>query len=76
MEWLLALQSKIGYFLRKVAILHASGNTRGVIAYRVTPLQVETLARALALRVLADRMENEVSIPFCYNRFFCSFLPS
>jgi len=33
----------------------------GVLAYGVTPLQAG--ARALALRVLADRMENEVSIP-------------
>jgi predicted RNase H-like HicB family nuclease len=35
----------------------------GVLAYGVTPLQAGTRARALALRVLADRMENEASIP-------------
>jgi predicted RNase H-like HicB family nuclease len=35
----------------------------GVLAYGVTPLQAGARARALALRVLADRMENEVSIP-------------
>ena len=33
----------------------------GVLAYGVTPLQAG--ARALALRVIADRMENESSIP-------------
>jgi len=33
----------------------------GVLAYGVTPLQAG--ARALALRVLADRLENETSIP-------------
>ena len=33
----------------------------GVLAYGVTPLQAG--AKALALRVLAERMENEVSIP-------------
>ena len=35
----------------------------GVLAYGETPLQAGARARALALRVLADRMENEVSIP-------------
>jgi predicted RNase H-like HicB family nuclease len=35
----------------------------GVFAYGVTPLQAGARAKALALRVLADRMENEVSIP-------------
>ena len=35
----------------------------GVLAYGATPLQAGARARALALRVLADRMENEVSIP-------------
>ena len=35
----------------------------GVLAYGVTPLQAGARARALALRVLADRMENEASIP-------------
>ncbi|MCL2066299.1 MAG: hypothetical protein FWG99_02390 [Treponema sp.] len=35
----------------------------GVLAYGVTPLQAGARARALALRVLADRMENEVAIP-------------
>jgi len=35
----------------------------GVLAYGVTPLQAGTKAKALALRVLAERMENEVSIP-------------
>ena len=35
----------------------------GVLAYGVTPLQAGARARALALRVLADLMENEVSIP-------------
>jgi predicted RNase H-like HicB family nuclease len=35
----------------------------GVLAYGVTPLQAGAKAKALALRVLADRMENETSIP-------------
>ena len=35
----------------------------GVLAYGVTPLQAGMRARALALRVLADRMENEASVP-------------
>jgi len=35
----------------------------GVLAYGVTPLQAGTKVKALALRVLAERMENEVSIP-------------
>ena len=35
----------------------------GVLAYGVTPLQAGSRARALALRVLADRLENEASIP-------------
>jgi len=35
----------------------------GVLAYGVTPLQAEARAKALALHVLADRMETEDSIP-------------
>jgi len=35
----------------------------GVLTYGVTPLQAGAKAKALALRVLAERMENEVSIP-------------
>jgi len=35
----------------------------GVLAYGVTPLQAGEKAKALALRVLAERMENEVSMP-------------
>jgi len=35
----------------------------GVLAYGVTPLQAGARVRALALRVLADRIENEASIP-------------
>jgi len=35
----------------------------GVLAYGVTPLQAGAKAKALALRVLAERMESEVSIP-------------
>ena len=35
----------------------------GVLAYGVTPLQAGAKAKALALRVLAERMENEDSIP-------------
>jgi len=35
----------------------------GALVYGVTPLQAGTKAKALALRVLAERMENEVSIP-------------
>ena len=35
----------------------------GVLAYGATPLQAGARARALALRVLADRLENEASIP-------------
>ena len=34
----------------------------GVLAYGVTPLQAGARVRALALRVLADRLENEASI--------------
>ena len=35
----------------------------GVLAYGVTPLQAGARVRALALRVIADRLENESSIP-------------
>ena len=35
----------------------------GVLAYGATPLQAGAMARALALRVIADRIENEMSIP-------------
>jgi len=35
----------------------------GVLAYGLTPLQAAANAKALALRVLAERMETEVSIP-------------
>ncbi len=35
----------------------------GVLAYGVTPLQAGARVRALALRVLADRLENEAAIP-------------
>ena len=35
----------------------------GLLAYDVTPLQAGAKAKALALRVLAERMENEVSLP-------------
>ena len=35
----------------------------GVLAYGVTPLQAGARAKALALRVLAERMENEDAIP-------------
>jgi predicted RNase H-like HicB family nuclease len=35
----------------------------GVLTYGVTPLQAGAKAKALALKVLAERMENEVSIP-------------
>ena len=35
----------------------------GVLAYGVTPLQAGARAKALALRVLADRMETEDAIP-------------
>ncbi|MCL2834097.1 MAG: type II toxin-antitoxin system HicB family antitoxin [Treponema sp.] len=35
----------------------------GVLTYGVTPLQAGEKAKALALRVLAERMENEVSLP-------------
>ncbi|MCL2026615.1 MAG: hypothetical protein FWG92_07410 [Leptospirales bacterium] len=35
----------------------------GVLVYGTTPLQAGARARALALRVLADRIENEMSIP-------------
>ncbi|MCL2284016.1 MAG: hypothetical protein FWC26_11940 [Fibromonadales bacterium] len=35
----------------------------GVLSYGATPLQAAAKAKALALRVLAERMENEVSIP-------------
>jgi len=34
----------------------------GVLAYGATPLQAGARAKALALRVLAERMENENSI--------------
>ena len=35
----------------------------GVLAYGVTPLQAGARAKALVLRVLAERMEYEDSIP-------------
>ena len=35
----------------------------GVLAYGATPLQAGARAKALALRVLAERMENEDAIP-------------
>jgi predicted RNase H-like HicB family nuclease len=35
----------------------------GVLAYGATQAQAGAKAKALTLRVLADRMENEVSIP-------------
>ena len=35
----------------------------GVLAYGVTQLQAGAKAKALALRVLAERMENEDSLP-------------
>jgi predicted RNase H-like HicB family nuclease len=44
----------------------------GVLAYGVTPLQAEAKAKALALRVLAERMENEVSIPGINSILFAS----
>ena len=34
----------------------------GVLVYGETPLQAEVKAKALALRVLADRMENDSKI--------------
>jgi len=45
----------------------------GVLAYGVTPLQAEAKAKALALRVLAERMENEVSIPGINSIAFASY---
>jgi predicted RNase H-like HicB family nuclease len=44
----------------------------GVLVYGVTPLQAEAKAKALALRVLAERMENEVSIPGINSIVFAS----
>jgi predicted RNase H-like HicB family nuclease len=35
----------------------------GALVYGVTPLQAGAKVKALALRVLAERMENEVSVP-------------
>ena len=35
----------------------------GVLVYGETPLLAEVRAKALALRVLADRMENEEPVP-------------
>ncbi|MCL2381924.1 MAG: hypothetical protein FWC64_10120 [Treponema sp.] len=35
----------------------------GVLGYGATPLQAGAKAKALALRVLAERMEHEASIP-------------
>ncbi|MCL1947058.1 MAG: type II toxin-antitoxin system HicB family antitoxin [Chitinivibrionia bacterium] len=35
----------------------------GILTYGVTPMQAAAKAKALALRALAERMENEVSIP-------------
>ena len=42
----------------------------GVLAYGVTPLQAGAKAKALVLRVLAERMENEVSIPGINSIFY------
>jgi len=44
----------------------------GVLAYGVTPLQAGARAKALALRVLAERMESEVSIPGINSIVFAS----
>ena len=35
----------------------------GVLAYGATPLQAGEKAKAIALRVIAERMENEATIP-------------
>ena len=35
----------------------------GVLAYGATPVQAKAKAKALALRVLAERMEKESSLP-------------
>lgn len=35
----------------------------GVMVYGLSPAQASARAKALALRVLADRMENEESLP-------------
>ena len=48
----------------------------GVIAYGVTPLQAGARAKALALRVLAERMENEDSIPGINSIAFASHYES
>ncbi len=50
-------QEDDGRWIAEIAVIP------GVLAYGLTPLQAGARARALALRVLADRMENESSIP-------------
>jgi predicted RNase H-like HicB family nuclease len=48
----------------------------GVLAYGVTPLQAGAKVKALALRVLAERMENEVSLPDINSIAFASHYES
>ncbi len=50
-------QEDDGRWIAEIAVIP------GVLAYGLTPLQAGARARALALRVLSDRMENESSIP-------------
>ena len=48
----------------------------GALAYGVTPQQAGAKVKALALRVLAERMENEVSIPGINSiEFACHYEP-
>jgi len=42
----------------------------GALTYGSTPVQAAAKVKALALRVLAERMENEVSIPGINNIVF------
>ena len=44
----------------------------GVLAYGMTQVQAGAKAKALALRVLADRMEEESSLPDITNIVFSS----
>ena len=48
----------------------------GALVYGLTPMQAAAKVKALALRVLAERMESEVSIPGINNIAFINHYES
>jgi predicted RNase H-like HicB family nuclease len=48
----------------------------GALVYGTTPLHAASRVKALALRVLAERMENELSIPSINNISFVNHYES